>query len=144
MNPLQAFLTRRVVNQGVRDDGLATRVQRSRVGQPEGAVRRAQRHAHTGQGLAVATIWGDLLWLDGGWPGCCHEHELIHLAGLAEILDQVEVASLLLYRVRRSASAPDKRSAIRHRTISALSQSLIRLLLHTPVYACMTGRERNL
>jgi hypothetical protein len=29
----------------------------------------AKRHAHTAQGLAISTIHGDLLWLDGGWPG---------------------------------------------------------------------------
>jgi len=26
----------------------------------------AKRHAHTAQGLSVSTIWGDLLWVDGG------------------------------------------------------------------------------
>ena len=45
--------------------------------------------------MSVATIWGDLLWVDGGWPGSCHEHELIALAGLDQALDDVEVASLL-------------------------------------------------
>jgi hypothetical protein len=43
----------------------------------------------------VSTIWGDLLWLDGGWPGSCHEHELIELAGLGGALDDVEVVGLL-------------------------------------------------
>jgi DDE superfamily endonuclease len=64
-----------------------------------GATRRcscdAKRHTHTAQGLAVSTIWGDLLWVDGGWPGSCHEHELIKLAELDQALDGVEVASLL-------------------------------------------------
>ena len=55
----------------------------------------AKRHTHTAQGLAVSTIWGDLLWVDGGWPGSCHEQELIELAGLDQALDDVEVASLL-------------------------------------------------
>jgi hypothetical protein len=55
----------------------------------------AKRHTHTAQGLALATIWGDLLWVDGGWPGSCHEHELLTLAGLDEVLDDVQVASLL-------------------------------------------------
>jgi hypothetical protein len=41
-----------------------------------------KRHPHTAQGLAISTIHGDLLWCDGGWPGSCHEHELIQLAGL--------------------------------------------------------------
>jgi hypothetical protein len=54
-----------------------------------------KRHAHTAQGLAVSTIHGDLLWLDGGWPGSCHEQELIALSGLERVLDGVEVASLL-------------------------------------------------
>ena len=43
----------------------------------------------------MSTIWGDLLWVDGGWPGSCHEHELIELAGLDGALDGVQVASLL-------------------------------------------------
>jgi DDE superfamily endonuclease len=55
----------------------------------------AKRHAHTAQGLAVSTIWGDLLWCDGGWPGSCHEHELVTLSGLGEVLDTSGVASLL-------------------------------------------------
>jgi hypothetical protein len=45
--------------------------------------------------LAVSTIWGDLLWCDGGWPGSCHEHELVELSGLGEVLDAASVASLL-------------------------------------------------
>ena len=50
------------------------------MGQPEG-LYDAKRHAHTAQGLAVSTIWGDLLWCDGGWPGSCHEHELRRAVG---------------------------------------------------------------
>jgi hypothetical protein len=38
---------------------------------------------------------GDLLWRDGGWPGSCHEHELVTLSGLGEVLDTSGVASLL-------------------------------------------------
>jgi hypothetical protein len=43
----------------------------------------------------VSTIWGDLLWCDGGRPGSCHEHELLALSGLGEVLDASGVASLL-------------------------------------------------
>lgn len=43
------------------------------------------------------------MWLDGGWPGSCHEHELMQLAGLEEVLDDVEVASLLDRGFRRLA-----------------------------------------
>jgi hypothetical protein len=49
----------------------------------------------TAQGLALSTIWGDLLWVDGGWPGCCHEQELVELAGLGAVLDATGVVSLL-------------------------------------------------
>jgi DDE superfamily endonuclease len=35
------------------------------------------------------------LWCDGGWPGSCHEHELVTLSGLDEGLDASGVASLL-------------------------------------------------
>jgi hypothetical protein len=76
-------------------DGLATRVQRPCGWANQKVLYDAKRHNHTAQGLALSTIHGDLLWLDGGWPGSCHEHELIELAGLGEVLDDVEVASLL-------------------------------------------------
>ena len=75
-----------------------------RAGHPGAATRGwgnqkvlydAKRHAHTAQGLAVSTVHGDLLWCDGGWPGSCHEHELLVLAGLDQALDDVEVVSLL-------------------------------------------------
>ncbi|MDF2745548.1 MAG: superfamily endonuclease [Actinomycetia bacterium] len=34
--------------------------------------------------------------MDGrGWPGSCHEHELLALSGLGEVLDAADVASLL-------------------------------------------------
>ncbi len=76
-------------------DGLATRVQRPAAWGNQKVLYDAKRHAHTAQGLAISTIWGDLLWCDGGWPGSCHEHELLALAGLDHVLDGVEVASLL-------------------------------------------------
>jgi hypothetical protein len=76
-------------------DGLATRVQRPRSWVNQKVVYNAKRHAHTAQDLAVSTIWGDLLWCDGGWPGSCHEHELVELSGLGEVLDAASVASLL-------------------------------------------------
>jgi hypothetical protein len=76
-------------------DGLATRVQRPRGWANQKVLYDAKRHSHTAQGLAVSTIWGDLLWCDGGWPGSCHEHELLALAELDHVLDDVEVGSLL-------------------------------------------------
>ncbi len=76
-------------------DGLGTRVQRPRGWGNQKVLYDAKRHTHTAQGLAVSTIHGDLLWVDGGWPGSCHEQQLIILAGLEDVLDQVEVASLL-------------------------------------------------
>jgi hypothetical protein len=76
-------------------DGLATRVQRPCGWANQKVLYDAKRHTHTAQGLAVSTIHGDLLWVDGGWPGSCHEHELIQLAGLDQVLDDIEVASLL-------------------------------------------------
>jgi hypothetical protein len=76
-------------------DGLATRVQRPCGWANQKVLYDCKRHTHTAQGLAVSTIHGDLLWLDGGWPGSCHEHELLELSGLEGVLDGVEVASLL-------------------------------------------------
>src|SRR5512132_203523 len=76
-------------------DGLATRVQRPRGWANQKVLYDAKRHTHTAQGLALSTIWGDLLWVDGGWPGSCHEQEVLMLSGLAGVLDDVQVASLL-------------------------------------------------
>jgi len=76
-------------------DGLATRVQRPCGWGNQKVLYDCKRHAHTAQGLALSTTWGDLLWVDGGWPGSCHEHELIKLAELDRALDGVEVVSLL-------------------------------------------------
>jgi hypothetical protein len=76
-------------------DGLATRVQRPKGWANQQVLYDAKRHAHTAQGLAVSTIHGDLLWCDGGWPGSCHEHELLELSGLDQLLDATGVANLL-------------------------------------------------
>jgi hypothetical protein len=76
-------------------DGLATRVQRPRSWANQKVVYDAKRHTHTAQGLAVTTIHGDLLWCDGGWPGSCHEHELLALSGIGEVLDATEVVTLV-------------------------------------------------
>jgi hypothetical protein len=76
-------------------DGLATRVQRPCGWANQKVLYDPKRHSHTAQGLAVSTVHGDLLWVDGGWPGSCHEHELLALAGLEGALDGVEVTSLL-------------------------------------------------
>ena len=86
-------------------DGLATRVQRPRGWVNQKVLYDAKRHTHTAQGLSVATIWGDLLWLDGGWPGSCHEQELLALAGLDGALDEVDVVSLLDRGFRGMAKA---------------------------------------
>jgi DDE superfamily endonuclease len=86
-------------------DGLATRVQRPRGWANQKVLYDAKRHAHTAQGLAVSSVHGDLLWVDGGWPGSCHEHELVALAGLEGVLDGVEVASLLDRGFRGMAKA---------------------------------------
>ncbi len=43
----------------------------------------------------MSTLWGDLLWCDGGWPGSCHEQELLKLSGLDQVLDATDAASLL-------------------------------------------------
>jgi hypothetical protein len=71
------------VGEAVCVDGLATRVQRPRGWANQKVLNDAKRHTHTAQGLSVSTIWGDLLWVDGGWPGNCHEHELMECQGLA-------------------------------------------------------------
>ncbi len=76
-------------------DGLATRVQRPRGWANQKVLYDTKRHAHTAQGLVLSTIHGDLLWCDGGWPGSCHEHELVALSGLDGVLDNVAVVSLL-------------------------------------------------
>jgi hypothetical protein len=57
-------------------DGLAARVQRPQGWANQKVLDDAKRHTHTAQGLTLSTIHGDRLWMDGGWPGSCHEHEL--------------------------------------------------------------------
>jgi hypothetical protein len=32
---------------------------------------------------------------DGGWPGSCHEHELLTLSGIDQVLDDTEVTTLV-------------------------------------------------
>jgi hypothetical protein len=76
-------------------DGLAVRVQRPSGWANQKVLYDAKRHAHTARGVALSTIHGDLLWVDGGWPGSCHEHELLVLSGLGEVLDATDVATIL-------------------------------------------------
>jgi DDE superfamily endonuclease len=76
-------------------DGLATRVQRPSGWGNQKVLYDAKRHAHTAQGLALSTVHGDLLWCDGGWPGSCHEQELLALSGLDGVLDATGVATIL-------------------------------------------------
>jgi DDE superfamily endonuclease len=76
-------------------DGLATRVRRPCGWANQKVLYDAKRHAHTAQGLALSTVHGDLLWCDGGWPGSCHEHELLALSQLDGVLDTSGVATLL-------------------------------------------------
>ena len=76
-------------------DGLAVRVQRPSGWANQKVLYDAKRHAHTAQGVALSTIHGDLLWVDGGWPGSCHEHELLGLSGLVEVEDATDVATIL-------------------------------------------------
>lgn len=67
-------------------DGLATRVPRPAGWVNQKVLYDCKRRQHTVQGLAVSTVDGDLLWVDGGWPGSCHEHELVRLAQLDDVL----------------------------------------------------------
>jgi DDE superfamily endonuclease len=76
-------------------DGLATRVQRPSGWGNQKVLYDAKRHAHTAQGLALSSVHGDLLWCDGGWPGSCHEQELLALSGLNGVLDATGVATIL-------------------------------------------------
>jgi DDE superfamily endonuclease len=76
-------------------DGLATRVQRPRGWDNQKVLYDAKRPTHTAQALTVSTVHGDLLWCDGGWPGGCHEQELLVLSGLGEVLDASGVATII-------------------------------------------------
>jgi hypothetical protein len=76
-------------------DGQATRVQRPSGWGNQKVLYDAKRHAHAAQGLALPTVHGDLLWCDGGWPGSCHEQELLALSGLDGVLDATGVATVL-------------------------------------------------
>src|SRR4029453_12574688 len=70
-----------VTGEPVGVNGLATRVQRPAGWGNQKVLYDAKRHPHTAQGIAVSTLHGDLLWADGGWPGSCHEHELLQGSG---------------------------------------------------------------
>jgi len=59
----------------------APRVQRPRGWANQKVLYDAKRHTHTAQGLALSSVHSDLLWLDRGWPGSCHEHELVVCRG---------------------------------------------------------------
>ena len=76
-------------------DGLATRVQRPREWANQKVLYDAKRRTHTAQGLSLSSVHGDLLWVDGGWPGSCHEQELLALSELDQVLDAAEVATIL-------------------------------------------------
>jgi hypothetical protein len=96
LGDLRALLVKMAASgEAVCVDGLATRVQRPSGWTNQKVLYDAKRHTHTAQGLALSTIHGDLLWCDGGWPGSCHEHELVALSGLDQVLDAAGVASLL-------------------------------------------------
>jgi hypothetical protein len=61
----------------------------------------------------VSTIWGRSAVVRRGRPGSCHEHELLALSGLGEVLDPSGVASLLdrgFRGWRSSASTGTRRS----------------------------------
>jgi hypothetical protein len=75
-------------------DGLATRVQRP-SGWANQKVWYDANATPTPPRAWRSTVHGDLLWCDGGWPGSCHEHELLKLSGLDEVLDDSGVVSLL-------------------------------------------------
>jgi hypothetical protein len=83
------------VGEAVCVDGLATRVQRPAGWANQKVLYDAKRHTHTAQGVALSSVHGDLLWCDGGWPGSCHEQELLVLSGLGGVLDAAEVATIL-------------------------------------------------
>jgi len=74
-------------------DGLATQVQRPRGWANQKVLYDAKRHAHTAQGLVRSSVHGDLLWCGGGWPGSCHEQELVQLSGLGGVLDAAGVTT---------------------------------------------------
>jgi DDE superfamily endonuclease len=95
LDDLRHWLSEMPTGEAVVVDGVAARVQRPGGWDHQKVLYDAKRHAHTAQGLALSTIHGDLLWVDGGWPGSCHEHELLALSGLGEVLDSSGVASLL-------------------------------------------------
>jgi DDE superfamily endonuclease len=76
-------------------DGLATGVQRPAGWANQKVLYDAKRRGHTAQGIAVSTLHGDLLWADGGWPGSCHEQELLRVSGIATVLDATRVTALV-------------------------------------------------
>jgi hypothetical protein len=99
------------VGEAVCVDGLATRVQRPGRWANQKVLYDAKRRTHTAQGVALSTIHGDLLWCDGGWPGSCHEHELLEVSGVRAVLDATGVTALVDrgFRGAEAAKPPPRR-----------------------------------
>jgi len=100
--------------------GPAARGQRPRGWANQKVLDDAKRHGHTAQGVALSSVHGDLLWVDGGWPGSCHEHELLVLSKLAYQLHERVCGPLTAsamvgryhrhpYEQREDAAAPPAR-----------------------------------
>jgi hypothetical protein len=70
---------------------------------PAMALRPHQRRVQ--EGLDRSRVQVTCCGVDGGWPGSCHEHELLALAGLAQALDDVEAVGLLDRGFRGMAKA---------------------------------------
>ena len=87
------------VGEAVCVDGLATRVQRpggwanqKACMTPGGAPTpprawRCRRRERPSTAIC--------LWCDGGWPGSCHEHELLEVSGVRAVLDATGVTALV-------------------------------------------------
>lgn len=76
-------------------DGAGTRVARPASWANQYQLYDAHRGAHTAQALVVSTLDGDLLWVDGGWPGRAHEQQLVALSGLEATLSAAGTATLV-------------------------------------------------
>lgn len=75
-------------------DGAGIATQRPQSWANQYQMWDVHHHQHGVHALVVCDVHGDLLWVDGGWPGQCHELDVIERSGVASVLANTDVRVL--------------------------------------------------
>lgn len=95
LNDLTTVLTEMTAySEPVSVDGFATRVPRPASWFNQKPLYDVKRSAHTAQGFAICNSSGDLLWVDGGWPGSTPEPHMLTYSGVDTVLTNTGVLTL--------------------------------------------------